>query len=139
MKPLPASSSSSSSAGGTRSRIRLTVGRKIIVGFLCVLALLLAVGGLNYDGLARITRQIDGYTRAVALVDATSAIDRAFLELRLQVREFVQLSDDDHAKLLDQSAAQVIQQLDATLSTVGGAAGGAPARRDVLGAMRADA
>src|SRR5579862_9148596 len=107
MKPLPASSSSSSSAGGTRSRIRLTVGRKIILGFLCVLALLLAIGALNYDGLARITRQIDGYTRAVSLVDATSEIDRAFLELRLQVREFVQFRDDQHAASLDAAAGQV--------------------------------
>src|SRR5271154_2646851 len=116
-----------------RRRARLTVGRKIILGFACVLVLLLAVGGLNYDGLARITGQIGSYTRAVSLVDATSDIDRAFLMLRLQTREFVQFSDDAHAKLLDDATGAVREKLDAALALAG-----AGSRHDQLTAMRDD-
>jgi methyl-accepting chemotaxis protein len=116
-----------------RRRARLTLGRKIFLGFACLLVLLLAVGGLNYDGLARITGQIGSYTRAVSLVDATSDIDRAFLVLRLRTGEFVQASDDAHAKLLDQAVADVREKLDAALAL----AGTGP-RRDTLAAMRDD-
>jgi len=69
---------------------RPSLRHKIWVGFLCVLAILLAVGGLNYVGFGRVTRQMDAYTAAVTIVDATSKIDRATLDLQLRVREFVQ-------------------------------------------------
>jgi methyl-accepting chemotaxis protein len=116
-----------------RRGLRLTVGRKVLIGFACVLVLLLAVGGLNYDGLGRVSRQIDGYTHAVSLVDATSEVDRAFLALRLQAREFVQFSDDAHAQALDAAVAQVREKLDAALAV----AGTGP-QHDKLAAMRDD-
>ena len=114
-------------------RLRLTVGRKIIIGFACVLVVLVAVGGLNYDGLDRITGQIDSYTSAVSLVDATSEVDRAFLTVRLRTREYVAIDDDAHAKLLDEAIGEVRQKLDAALAL-------APSgpRHDQLTAMRDD-
>jgi methyl-accepting chemotaxis protein len=78
---------------------------KIWFGFLCVLAILLAVGGLNYVGFHRVTRQMDAYTGAVTVVDATSKIDRAALDLQLRVREFVQSGNG--ADTLDATARSI--------------------------------
>ena len=87
--------------GAWRPKLR----HKIWFGFLCVLAILLAVGGLNYVGFHRVTRQMDAYTGAVTIVDATSKIDRAALDLQLRVREFVQSGNG--ADTLDAAARSI--------------------------------
>src|SRR5215472_17295177 len=84
---------------------RPNLRHKIWFGFLCVLAILLAVGGLNYVGFGRVTRQMDAYTGAVTIVDATSKIDRATLDLQLRVREFVQSGNG--ADTLDTTARSI--------------------------------
>ena len=102
---------------------------KIWFGFLCVLAILVAVGGLNYVGFARVTTQMTAYTNAVAIVDATSKIDRAFLDLQLQVRDFVQSGEG--ADTLDATARAVpgiLADADHAVDT--------PAQRQLLASMR---
>ncbi len=69
--------------------LRLGLRQKIWLGFVCVLAILLTVGGVNYLGFGRVARQMETYSGAVAIVDATSKIDRAVLDLQLQVSKLV--------------------------------------------------
>jgi methyl-accepting chemotaxis protein len=102
---------------------------KIWFGLLCVLAILVAVGGLNYVGFGRVTRQMDAYTAAVTIVDATSKIDRATLDLQLRVREFVQSGNG--ADTLDATARSIPGILADAEQAVDTAD-----QRDILAAMR---
>src|SRR5215472_16711733 len=108
---------------------RPNLRHKIWFGFLCVLAILLAVGGLNYVGFNRVTRQMDAYTEAVTIVDATSKIDRAALDLQLRVREFVQSGEG--ADTLDATARSIPEILTAAEQAVD-----TPEQRDILATMR---
>jgi methyl-accepting chemotaxis protein len=108
---------------------RPSLRHKIFLGFLCVLAILLAVGLLNYVGFNRITRQMDAYTGAVTIVDATSKIDRALLDLQLRMREFVQ--NGSSADTLDATARSIPEILAAAEQAVD-----TPEQRDILAKMR---
>ena len=115
----------SGSVGAWRPSLR----HKIWFGFLCVLAILLAVGLLNYVGFSRVTRQMDAYTGAVTIVDATSKIDRALLDLQLRVREFVQSGSG--ADTLDATARSIPEILAAAEQAVD-----TQEQRDILTNMR---
>jgi methyl-accepting chemotaxis protein len=123
--------STSTPAVARRESWRPNLRHKIWFGFACVLAMLVAIGGLNYVGFGRVTTQMTAYTDAVTIVDATSKIDRALLDLQLQVREFVQSGAG--ADTLDATARSVpgiLAEAEHAVDT--------PAQRQILAGMRRD-
>jgi methyl-accepting chemotaxis protein len=75
----------------------LSIKAKILAGFACVLAILLAVAGIGYWRFQGVADSLRSYVQRVGVVEASRIIDREFTEMRRHVREFAFTGNPDEA------------------------------------------
>lgn len=75
----------------------LSIKTKMLMGFVCVLAILLAVAGTGYWRFQGVADSLRSYVQSVVVVAASQNIDREFLQMRRHVREFAFTGNPDAA------------------------------------------
>ncbi len=73
----------------------LSIKTRIIMGFACVLVILLAVAGIGYWRFQGVAASLRSYVQRVGVVAASQKIDREFAEMRRHVREFAFTGNPD--------------------------------------------
>ena len=68
---------------------RLTVGKKIVAGFVSVLALMLVVGAIGFSALRGATEGFDHYREMARDTNLIGRLQANMLMMRLQVKEFI--------------------------------------------------
>jgi len=86
---------SSPSSLSLLANLRIRV--KVLLGFVCVLIILLAVSGVGYTAFLEVKKGFKGFSQRVTVVDIARDIDRNVLELRRQANEFVSTGSDENA------------------------------------------
>src|SRR5215813_6929345 len=90
-----------------RSIASWSIKAKLLAGFACVLAILLAVAGIGYYRFLGVAESLQEYVQRVGVVSASRDIDQDFSELRRHVREFAITGNPDEATAATAGAARV--------------------------------
>ena len=90
-----------------RSIATWSIKTKLLAGFACVLAILLAVAGIGYYRFLGVANSLQDYVQRVGVVTASRDINQDFSELRRHVREFAITGNPDEATAAETGAEQV--------------------------------
>jgi hypothetical protein len=85
----------------------LAIKAKMLMGFTCVLVILLAVARTGYWRFQGVADSLRSYVQSVVVVAASQNIDREFLEMRRHVREFAFTGNPDAATAAMASAVRM--------------------------------
>jgi methyl-accepting chemotaxis protein len=89
---------------------------KMLVGFGCVLVILLAVAGVAYMQFLGVDGSFRSYAQRVGVVSVTSDIDRDFSEMRRHAREFALAGDEAEAIAATATADRIVTKINDGLS-----------------------
>ena len=90
----------------------LSIKTRILIGFGCVLVILLAVAGIGYWRFQGVAGSLRSYVQRVGVVEASRVIDREFAEMRRHVREFAFTGNPEEATAATASADRVKTAID---------------------------
>ena len=85
----------------------LKIKTKVFLGFLGVLAILAVVSGLGYTSFARVGEALGVLEHQVRVTELALEIDREFLDVRRNAREFAAGGAEEAAKATEAAAADV--------------------------------
>ncbi|WP_448188741.1 bacteriohemerythrin [Azospirillum sp. sgz301742] len=107
-----------SSHAGASAFANLSIRVKILIGFACVLALLVGLAVKGYLSFATVHEEFGTFSQRVGVVAIARDIDRSVLDMRRNVREFATLGLEERAVAAQKIAVQLRQEYDKGLSTI---------------------
>jgi methyl-accepting chemotaxis protein len=96
----------------------LKIKTKLLLGFACVLAILGTVSLMGFFAFGEVAESSGAYAQRVAVVGIARDIDREFVEMRRQVREFALVGKEDNAKAAETAADLVRLKIEEGLATI---------------------